>query len=120
MQKSILITGKVKILPMAEIGMVSFSELLPKMRPSLFLNDLYYAAIVKEVERPLRPESTARATFLMATDEIVKAGGGEGSQIEIRGGTTTIGEIVIEEIKPIYVRWEPSSVDGYTLVDVDE
>jgi len=52
MQKSILITGKVKILPMAEIGMVSFSELLPKMRPSLFLNDLYYAAIVKEVERP--------------------------------------------------------------------
>jgi len=56
----------------------------------------------------------------MATDEIVKAGGGEGSQIEIRGGTTTIGEIVIEEIKPIYVRWEPSSVDGYTLVDVDE
>jgi len=90
------------------------------MRPSLFLDDLYYAAIVKETERPLKPESVAEATFLMATDEIVKAGVGEGSQIEIRGGATKIGQIVIEEVKPVYVKWEPNSVDGYILVEVDE
>lgn len=56
----------------------------------------------------------------MATDEIVKAGVGEGSQIEIRGGATKIGQIVIEEVKPVYVKWEPNSVDGYILVEVDE